>query len=80
MDTVFVELVVIAVLIILNGFFSCSEFAIISIRKSKVAQLVAEGDERAKLVEELQKDSPRLLAIVQIGVTLVGSAASAVGG
>lgn len=80
MDTVFLELVIIAVLILLNGFFSCSEFAIISIRKSRVTQLIAEGNERAKLVEELQMDSPRLLAIVQIGVTLVGSAASAVGG
>ena len=80
MDTILLELVVIAVLILLNGFFACSEFAIISIRKSKVAQLVAEGDERAKLVEEQQKDPPRLLAIVQIGVTLVGSTASAVGG
>ena len=80
MDTVFLELVVIAVLIVLNGFFACSEFAIISIRKSKVAQLVAEGDERAKLVEEQQKDPPRLLAIVQIGMTVVGSTASAVGG
>jgi putative hemolysin len=80
LDTVFLELIVIAVLILLNGFFSCSEFAIISIRKSRVTQLVAEGDERAKVVEELQKDSHRLLAIVQIGVTLVGSAASAVGG
>jgi len=80
LDTILLELVVIAVLILLNGFFACSEFAIISIRKSKVAQLVAEGDERAKLVEEQQKDPPRLLAIVQIGVTLVGSTASAVGG
>lgn len=80
MDTVFVELVVIAVLILLNGFFACSEFAIISIRKSKVAQLSAEGNEQAKLVEEQQKDPPRLLAIVQIGVTLVSSTASAVGG
>jgi putative hemolysin len=76
----FLELVVIAVLILLNGFFACSEFAIISIRKSKVAQLVAEGDERAKLVEEQQKDPPRLLAIVQIGMTLTGATASAVGG
>src|SRR5512136_2931678 len=76
----FVELVVMAVLILLNGFFACSEFAIISIRKSKVAQLVAEGDERAKMVEEQQKDPPRILAIVQIGMTLVGSTASAVGG
>jgi putative hemolysin len=80
LDTVFLELLVIAVLILLNGFFACSEFAIISIRKSKVAQLVAEGDERAKLVEEQQKDPPRLLAIVQIGMTLTGATASAVGG
>jgi putative hemolysin len=80
LDTVILELLVIAVLILLNGFFACSEFAIISIRKSKVAQLVAEGDERAKLVEEQQKDPPRLLAIVQIGMTLTGATASAVGG
>jgi putative hemolysin len=80
LDTVLLELAVVAVLILLNGFFACSEFAIISIRKSKIAQLVSEGDERAKLVEEQQKDPPRLLAIVQIGMTLVGSTASAVGG
>ena len=80
MDTVFLELVVIAVLIVLNGFFACTEFAIISIRKSRVAQLVAEGDERAKMVEEQQKDPPRLLAIIQIGMTLTGATASAVGG
>jgi putative hemolysin len=80
LDTWFLELVVIAVIIVLNGFFACSEFAIISIRKSKVAQLVAEGDERAKMVEEQQKDPPRLLAIVQIGMTLTGATASAVGG
>jgi len=80
LHTVFLDIFVIALLILLNGFFACSEFAIISIRKSKVAQLVAEGNERAKLVEEQQKDPPRLLAIVQIGMTLMGSAASAVGG
>ena len=80
MDTIFVELLVIFILILLNGFFSCAEFAIISIRKSRVAQLVSLGDERAALVESLQKDPHRLLAIVQIGVTVVGSTASAVGG
>ena len=80
MDTVSLELIVIFMLIIINGFFACSEFAIISIRKSRVAQLVAAGDERAKIVEALQKDPHRLLAIVQIGMTVVGSTASAVGG
>jgi magnesium and cobalt exporter, CNNM family len=80
LDTAVLELIVIALLILLNGFFACSEFAIISIRKSRVAQLVAEGDERAKIIEEQQKDPPRLLAIVQIGMTLTGATASAVGG
>ena len=80
MDTAILEIIVIVILILLNGFFACSEFAIISIRKSRVAQLVAEGDERARIVEEQQKDPPRLLAIVQIGMTLTGATASAVGG
>lgn len=80
MDTIFLQIFVIALLIILNGFFSCSEFAIISIRKSRIAQLVSVGNERARLVEELQRDPHRLLAVVQVGVTLVGSLASAMGG
>ncbi len=80
MDTVVLELIFIALLITIHGFFSLAEFAIISIRKSRVAQLVAEGDERAQIVEQLQKDPNRLLATVQIGITIVGSTASAVGG
>ena len=80
MDSAVLEIIVIVILIVLNGFFACSEFAIISIRKSRVAQLVAEGDERAKIVEDQQKDPPRLLAIVQIGMTMTGATASAVGG
>jgi putative hemolysin len=80
LDTVFIELIVIVILIVVNGFFACSEFAIISIRKSRVAQLVSQGDERAILVDALQKDPHRLLAIVQIGMTVIGSTASAVGG
>ena len=80
MDTVSLELLVILVLIVVNGFFACSEFAIISIRKSRIAQLVAAGDERARILDDQRKDPHRLLAIVQIGMTVVGSTASAVGG
>ncbi len=80
MDTVGLELILIALLITVHGFFSLAEFAVISIRKSRVAQLTAEGDERARIVERLQRDPNRLLATVQIGITIVGSTASAVGG
>jgi|APHig6443717497_1056834.scaffolds.fasta_scaffold04980_2 putative hemolysin len=80
MDTVTLELIVIVLLICLNGFFSMAEFAIISTRKGKIAQLVADGDQRAVIVEQFQKDPHPLLAVIQIGVTVAGSAASTVGG
>jgi putative hemolysin len=80
MDTVTLELIVIAALIGLNGFFSMAEFAIISIRKGRIAQLVADGDKQAAIIDQFQKDPHPLLAVIQIGVTVAGSAASAVGG
>ena len=80
MNTVFLELIIVFILVIVNGFFACSEFAIISVRKSRIAQLVGQGDPRAAMVDALQKDPHRLLAIVQIGMTVIGSSASAVGG
>mgnify|MGYP001116241680 CR=1 FL=1 len=80
LDTVMLELLVIILLVIINGFFSCAELAVVSIRKSRIAQLVAGGDPRAIIIDSLQQDPHRLLAIVQIGVTVVGSTASAIGG
>lgn len=80
MDTVLLEVLIIVLMIVINGFFACSEFAIVSVRKSRIARLVAEGDARARIIEDLQKDPHRLLALVQIGVTIAGSAASTVGG
>ncbi|HWI40644.1 MAG TPA: hemolysin family protein [Verrucomicrobiae bacterium] len=80
MDSAGLELFFIAVMILLNGFFSGAELAIISARKARIAQMAAAGDERAVTVEKLQDDPHRFLATVQIGVTVVGSMASAVGG
>lgn len=80
MDTVTVELLVIFVLIGLNGCFSMAEFAIISIRKGRIAQLVAEDDPRAQIIDRYQRDPHPLLAVIQIGVTVAGTAASTVGG
>lgn len=80
MDTVTLELIVIFCMIILNGFFAAAEFSIISIRRSRIAQLVADGDPRAQIVAELQDDPHRLLAVVQIGMTVTGATASTLGG
>ena len=80
MDTIVLEVLVICLMIIMNGFFACSEFAIISVRKSRIAQLVAEGDERAAIIGELQQDPHRLLALIQVGATLTTATASTIGG
>jgi putative hemolysin len=80
LDSVWLELFLVFLLILANGFFSGSELAIISARKSRIGQLVSIGDPKAKIVESLQDDPHRFLATVQIGVTLVGTMASAVGG
>lgn len=80
MNTIMIELLVIIMLVFINGFFACAEFAVVSIRKSRVAQLVAADDPRARIIDGLQQDPHRLLATVQIGVTVVGSTASAIGG
>lgn len=80
MEVIFNEFVIILLLILANGFFAGSELAIISARKSHIASLAAAGNPQAQLVEKIQKDPHRFLATVQIGVTCVGSLASAVGG
>ena len=80
MEVLFNEFVIILLLILANAFFACSELAVISARKSHISSLAAAGNPRARLVEAIQKDPHRFLATVQIGVTVVGSLASAVGG
>ena len=77
---VFIELFAIISLVLVNGFFSASEIALISLRKSRVRHLVKNGSLTAKRVQKLQEEPERFLATVQIGVTLVGTLASALGG
>jgi putative hemolysin len=74
------ELLAVGGLILLNGFFACAELAIINTRRSRLKQLAEEGNHAARLVLRFQEDSERFLATIQIGITLAGSAAAALGG
>jgi putative hemolysin len=73
---------VVAILLCLlgNGFFSGSEIAVISARRSRIEALVAEGSRGAKRVKDLQDGIESFLATVQIGVTLMGTLAGVFGG
>ena len=74
------EAAMIFLLILANGYFAASEIAMIATRKSRIDQLLAEGVKSAASVARLKNDPDRFLATVQIGVTLVSTLASAIGG
>ena len=71
---------VIFLLLLLNGFFSGSEIAVISIRRSKIDELVATGRRSARRLKHLHENLDDFLATVQIGVTLMGTLAGVIGG
>ncbi len=74
------QAVVILVLIILNGFFSGAEIAIISSRRAEIDRLAKEGRGSAVKVRQMKERPERFLATVQVGVTIVTTIASVLGG
>ena len=74
------EAAMIFLLILANGFFAASEIAMIATRKSRIDQLLEQGVKSAAAVARLKNDPDHFLATVQIGVTLVSTLASAIGG
>ena len=74
------DIIFILLFLIINGFFSASEIAVVTSRKSYIKKLAEEGSHNAKQLMKLQAEPDRLFATVQIGVTIMGSLASAIGG
>ena len=74
------EVILIFFLIIANGFFAAAEIAIIATRKTRIETLQEKGIRSAAAVARLKNDPDRFLATVQIGITVVATLASAIGG
>ncbi|HKR28474.1 MAG TPA: CNNM domain-containing protein, partial [Acidobacteriaceae bacterium] len=62
--------VAIVVLILANGFFVAAEFAVVSVRETRIEQLIAERRPGARIVRRLQENLGDFLPAVQIGVTI----------
>jgi CBS domain containing-hemolysin-like protein len=75
----FIRLIGVLVLVALNGFFAAAEFSLVAVRLSRVRQLVANGNPRAKIVEHLLSDLHRVVSGVQVGITLTSLAIGALG-
>ena len=74
------EIFLILFLTVLNGVFSMSETAIVSVRRARLQQRAEAGDDAAKVALELARQPDRFLSTVQIGITLIGILAGAFGG
>lgn len=80
MDSTVLELVFLALLIFANGLLAMSETAIISARRARLQQRAEGGDARAKAALSLAAEPNLFLSTVQIGISLVGILAGALGG
>ncbi|HKO50101.1 MAG TPA: hemolysin family protein [Polyangiaceae bacterium] len=74
------EILVLLALVLVNGLFSGAEIAIVTVRKTRIEQLVGEGNRSARAIGQLRANPERFLATVQVGITVVGAAAAAYGG
>jgi CBS domain containing-hemolysin-like protein len=57
-------------LVLANGFFVAAEFALVSVRGTRIAELIAQGNSAAKWVKRAIDDPDRFIAATQLGITL----------
>ena len=74
------ELLIIMALILLNGVFVAAEIALVTVRRSRLQQLIDEGSQGARRVDRLVAKPGRFLAVVQLAITFIGLLAPAVAG
>jgi putative hemolysin len=65
------EISIVLLLILLNGFFAMAEIALVSARNARLQPLAVDGNMGAQAAIELKADPSRLLATVQVGVTVI---------
>ncbi|WP_421998925.1 hemolysin family protein [Reyranella sp.] len=75
-----VELAIVAILIVLNGFLAMSELALVSAKRPLLERMERSGSRGAAVALDLTREPGRMLSAVQIGITLVGIVAGAFSG
>ena len=77
--TLLVELVAVVLLILLNAFFVAGEYALVTVRRTRMKELADEGSRTARSVVKITSDPPHFIAAMQLGVTLTSLAIGALG-
>ena len=77
--TVSLELLGVALLILLNGFFVAAEYSLVTVRRTRLKELADEGNRPARAVVKITSDPAHFIAAMQLGVTLTSLAIGAIG-
>ena len=80
MPDVTIELVILLLLLLANGYLALSEIAIVSARRSRLVQRAERGDVAARVAADLSQSPTKFLSTVQVGITLIGILSGAYGG
>lgn len=73
MDEIWLELVylgAVVALVLINGFFVAAEFSLVSVRRTRIEELVAHGNPTARSVQQAIHDPDRFIAATQLGITI----------
>lgn len=71
------QIIVLAILILINAFFAATEIAFISLNDAKIEKQAKEGNKKAKQIKKMLREPSKFLATIQIGITLAGFLSSA---
>jgi putative hemolysin len=73
------ELLAVAALILLNGFFVAAEYGLVTARRTRILELEHEGNRRARAVLNITSQPPQFISAMQLGVTLTSLGIGALG-
>lgn len=74
------DILIISLLILLNGFFALSEIALVSSKRNRLEQRLTEGSHGAKVALKLLDNAGNFLSAIQVGITLIGIVTGVFGG
>ena len=77
--TAIISLLVLCALIILNGFFTMSETALIACRRARLQPSADDGDGVAKKILRMMDNPTAALSTIQIGITIIGLVSGMIG-
>jgi CBS domain containing-hemolysin-like protein len=67
---VLLKALLLVLLVFLNAFFVLAEYSLLRVRRTRLEQLISEGEARARLIQGLLADTSLLFSGIQLGITL----------